>query len=182
VRDYFVIACNTGLRYQDFSILRLAQIDDGFMEIDPGKNKRIIRSVTKVIVPVLPMFKEILAKYPDGFPECPPNQVFNRYIKDIAEKVPSLKKEFLKKITRAHKVEIETYLKFQKVSTHTARRSFSTNMYLKGIPVPTIMAISGHMTQEVFLKYIKADNLVHAGKVKDIFDADEKRENDEKNN
>ncbi len=162
VRDFFVICCCTGLRFQDVSILRLAQINDGFMEIDPGKNKRIIRSVTKVIVPVLPMFKEILAKYPDGFPECPPNQVFNRYIKDIAEKVPSLKKEFLKKITRAHKVEIEAYQKFQKVSAHTARRSFCTNMYLKGVPIITIMAMSGHKTQENFMKYIKADNRKHA--------------------
>lgn len=162
VRDYFVIACNTGLRFQDFSILRLAHINDGFLEIDPGKNLRIIRSVTKVIVPVLPMFKEILSKYPNGFPKCPPNQVFNRYIKEIAEKVPSLQKEFLKKITRAHKVEIETYLKYQKVSAHTARRSFCTNMYLKGVPIITIMAMSGHRTQENFMKYIKADNRKHA--------------------
>lgn len=132
------------------------------MEIDPGKNKRIIRSVTKVIVPVLPMFEQILAKYPDGFPKCPANQVFNRYIKEIAEKVPSLKKEFLKKITRAHKVEIEAYQKFQKVSAHTARRSFCTNMYLKGVPIITIMAMSGHKTQENFMKYIKADNRKHA--------------------
>ena len=162
VRDYFVIACNTGLRFQDFSVLRLAHINDGFLEIDPGKNRRIIRSVTKVIVPVLPMFKEILSKYPQGFPKCPPNQVFNRYIKEIAEKVPSMQKEFLKKITRAHKVEIETYLKFQKVSAHTARRSFCTNMYLKGVPIITIMAMSGHKTQENFMKYIKADNRKHA--------------------
>ncbi len=162
VRDFFVICCCTGLRFQDVSILRLAHINDGFLEIDPGKNLRIIRSVTKVIVPVLPMFKEILSKYPDGFPKCPPNQVFNRYIKEIAEKVPSLQKEFLKKITRAHKVEIETYLKFQKVSAHTARRSFCTNMYLKGVPIITIMAMSGHKTQENFMKYIKADNRKHA--------------------
>ena len=175
VRDYFVISCTTGLRFSDFSILRLAHINDGFMEIDPGKNKRIIRSVTKVIVPVLPMFKQILAKYPDGFPKCPPNQVFNRYIKEIAEKVPSLKKEFLKKITRAHKVEIETYLKFQKVSAHTARRSFSTNMYLKGVPIITIMAMTGHKTQENFMKYIKADNRKHAEILDNLIHEEAKR-------
>ena len=73
-----------------------------------------------------------------------------------------MQKEFLKKITRAHKVEIETYLKFQKVSAHTARRSFCTNMYLKGVPIITIMAMSGHKTQENFMKYIKADNRKHA--------------------
>ena len=162
VRDYFVISCNTALRFHDISVLRLAHINDGFLEIDPGKSLRNNRSVTKVIVPVLPMFEKILSKYPNGLPKCPPNQVFNRYIKEIAEKVPSLQKEFLKKITRAHKVEVETYLKFQKVSAHTARRSFCTNMYLKGVPIITIMAMSGHKTQENFMKYIKADNRKHA--------------------
>ncbi len=45
------------------------------------------------------------------------------------------------------------------VMTHTARKSFCTNMYLKGIPVPTIMAISGHQTEKNFYKYIKADRM-----------------------
>jgi hypothetical protein len=30
-------------------------------------------------------------------------------------------------------------------------------MYLRGIPTPTIMAISGHRTEKNFYKYIKAD-------------------------
>jgi len=44
------------------------------------------------------------------------------------------------------------------VVSHTARRSFCTNMYLLGVPALTIMAISGHKTEENFRKYIKADN------------------------
>jgi len=89
--------------------------------------------------------------------------------------VPSLKKEFLKKITRAHKVEIETYQKFQKVSAHTARRSFCTNMYLKGVPIITIMAMSGHKTQENFMKYIKADNRKHAEILDNLIKEEAKR-------
>lgn len=162
VRDYFVIACNTGLRFQDFSILKAANIKNEFIEIEQGKHRRIQTSVTKVIVPVLPMFKEILSKYPNGFPKCPPNQVFNRYIKEIAEQVPSLNTEFTKKTTRANKVDIKTHKRYKLVSAHTARRSFCTNMYLRDIPIPTIMALSGHKTEENFLKYIKADNQKHA--------------------
>ena len=173
VRDFFVISCSTGLRFADFSVLRVEDVKGDFIEFDPSKNRRIIRAVTKVIIPILPMFKEILEKYPNGFPKCPANQVFNRYIKEIAKQVPTLDKEFLKKITRSHKVEIETYQKWQKVSAHTARRSFCTNMYLRGdIKIPTIMALSGHRTQENFLKYIKADNQKHAEIVKKAFEND----------
>jgi hypothetical protein len=53
-------------------------------------------------------------------------------------------------------------MKWEMVMTHTARRSFCTNMYLRGIPTPTIMAISGHRTEKNFYKYIKADGMEHA--------------------
>jgi hypothetical protein len=53
-------------------------------------------------------------------------------------------------------------MKWEMVMTHTAGRSFSTNMYLKGIPARTIMAISGHKTEKNFYKYIKAEGIEHA--------------------
>ncbi len=176
VRDLFVIGCNTGLRFSDYSILRFANIKDGFIEIDPAKTKNKIRTNTKVIIPLHPMVKQILLKYPDGFPKCPPNQVFNRYLKEIGKMVPTLDKEFEKKMTRSHKVEKTIYAKYSALCTHTARRSFCTNMYLKGVPVITIMAISGHKTQENFMKYIKADNQKHAEILRKKFDEDENAE------
>lgn len=52
---------------------------------------------------------------------------------------------------------------------HTARRSFATNMYLKGVPTISIMAITGHTTEANFLKYIKVDKLQHARIVAQAF-------------
>ncbi len=176
VRNLFVIGCHTGLRFSDYSILRFANIKDGFIEIDPAKTKNKIRTNTKVIIPLHPMVRQILLKYPDGFPKCPPNQVFNRYLKEIGKMVPSLHKEFEKKMTRSHKVEKTIYTKYSALCTHTARRSFCTNMYLKGVPIITIMAISGHKTQENFMKYIKADNQKHAEILRKKFDDDENAE------
>ena len=46
------------------------------------------------------------------------------------------------------------YKKWQLVSSHTARRSFATNMYLKSHDAHMVMAITGHTTEEIFLKYI----------------------------
>ena len=52
--------------------------------------------------------------------------------------------------------------KWQLVSTHTARRSFATNMYLMGVPSITIMRITGHKTEKAFMRYIKLDEEQHA--------------------
>ena len=175
VRDLFVIGCNTGLRFEGYSILKAASIQDGFMEIDPIKLEHKYNITTKLVIPVLPMFEDILRKYPNGFPKAPCNQVFNKNLKKIAKEVPSLNRDYEKKLIRRHKVERKHLKKWQMVVTHTARRSFVTNMYLRGVPVPTIMAISGHTTEENFKKYNKADNRKHAEILKKIFDEGEKR-------
>lgn len=173
VRDLFVLACWSGLRFSDFSRLRLQNIQNGYIDLTQRKVGE------RVVIPVHRLVRQILEKYPDGLPVCPPNQVFNRYLKDIGKLVPELDVEFEKKVARSDGKGPEVFRKFQLLMTHSARRSFCTNMYLKGIPAPTIMAISGHKTQEVFLKYIKADNLQHAQIVKRIFNEDEKREEDD---
>ena len=48
-----------------------------------------------------------------------------------------------------------TYEKWELVSSHTARRTACTNMFLKGIPTIAIMKISGHKKESTFMKYIK---------------------------
>jgi len=175
VRDLFILGCNTGLRFQDYSILKAASIKDGFLEIDPQKLEKKYYLTTKVVIPVLPMIEEVFRKYPNGFPKSPCNQVFNDCLKDIAKKIPSLNQDYEKKIIRAHKVERIKLKKYDMVVSHTCRRSFCTNMYLRGVPVTTIMAISGHKTEENFRKYIKADNRKHAEILKSIFDEGEKQ-------
>jgi len=49
-------------------------------------------------------------------------------------------------------------------------------MYLRDIPIPTIMALSGQMTQENFLKYIKADNQKHAEILKRKYEEGNKKD------
>lgn len=156
VRDLFVIGCKTGLRFSDYSCLRLANINDGYIQMNQKKTNG------KVTIPVHSIVEQILLKYPDGLPKCPANQVFNRYLKEIGKQLPELDKEFEKQITRSNKIETTIYKKWQLLQSHTARRSFCTNEYLKGLPAITIMSISGHKTEKSFLTYIKADSLQHA--------------------
>ena len=48
-----------------------------------------------------------------------------------------------------------TKKKYELITTHTARRSFATNLYNKGLNTITIRAITGHKDDKAFLRYIK---------------------------
>jgi integrase len=50
------------------------------------------------------------------------------------------------------------YPKWKLITTHTMRRSFATNEYLKGTPIQRIMAATGHKSVKSFFKYIKEKN------------------------
>ena len=51
------------------------------------------------------------------------------------------------------------------ISTHTARRSFCTNMYKKGMPIYDIMHFSGHASEKEFYKYIRIEKEQRAIKI-----------------
>lgn len=156
VRDLFVIGCLTGLRFSDYSTLSKARISNGFIVLTQQKTQG------KVTIPIHPIVQDILDKYPNGLPKCPPNQVFNRYLKDIGKKLPQLNTDFEKVLTREGVPDPKIYKKYELLCSHTARRSFATNQYLNGVPAITIMSITGHNTEKSFLTYIKADSLQHA--------------------
>ena len=51
------------------------------------------------------------------------------------------------------------------VTSHCARISFAPNAYyLAGLPILTIMAITGHQTEKIFLKYVRVSKEEHARK------------------
>jgi integrase len=94
-------------------------------------------------------------------PETITNQKFNEYIKEACK---AAKIDSLESFTRTvgGKLITETLPKFELVSSHTCRRSFCTNMYLRGLDTLMIRSISGHKTEKSFLKYIKVSQQQHA--------------------
>ena len=73
-----------------------------------------------------------------------------------------LTEHVMKSITKGGKKQTTIYEKWQLVSSHTARRSFATNLYKSGFPSISIMRITGHKTESSFLKYIKVTKEEHA--------------------
>ncbi len=94
-------------------------------------------------------------KTPNSLPTKISNVKMNQYLKELSEYIESLHVESSSSITKGDKKPFITKPKFELVTTHTARRSFATNLYLDGIPSFNIMRITGHRTEKAFLRYIK---------------------------
>ena len=93
----------------------------------------------------------------------------NEYLKDICQEVDSLKKKEESVTYEKGKKVVTMVPRHKLVTTHTARRSFATNMYKRDIPSITIMKITGHKTESSFLKYIKVTPEEHAVKMYEMW-------------
>jgi integrase len=157
VRDLFIVGAFTGLRFSDFNQIKPENIKDNLITIIQQKTK------DKIVTPILNETREILDKYGDSMPKVISNQKMNLYLKEIGEKIPSLHEDFTVKSTIGNLVVFNTYKKYELLSTHTARRSFATNMYKLGkLNTQSIMAVTGHKTEKSFFKYIKVTPDEHA--------------------
>lgn len=159
VRDLFLLACYTGVRSQDYNKLNKdSLINDGTM-----LKVRTEKTDEEVIIPLHPIAKAILEKY-NGTPRLISNQKFNEYIKEVCRIVGLTETITITRTCGGKKTRI-TKPKYKFVSSHTARRSFATNAYKAGLPTLAIMAITGHRTEKVFLKYVKVTKEEHANLV-----------------
>lgn len=155
VRDLFLIGCWTGLRFSDFTHIREENIKDSMLTIQQQKTNGY------VTIPLHPVFRFIWDKYQGQLPSNISNQKFNDYIKEAC-KIVGLNERVIKSITKGGKKQTTVYEKWELVASHTARRSFATNLYKSGFPAISIMQITGHRTESAFLKYIKVSKQEHA--------------------
>ncbi|SDK79434.1 Site-specific recombinase XerD [Salinimicrobium catena] len=160
VRDLFLIGCYTGLRFSDFTQIKPENIitEKSIIQV------RTQKTGERVSIPLHKTVKKILAKYDNHLPKAYTNQVMNRYLKDVAS-LAGLKETVETTITRGGKVEKTLSKKYDLVSTHTARRSFATNLYLADVPSISIMKITGHKSERSFLQYIRVTQEQNADKL-----------------
>ncbi len=164
-RDLFVFGCYTGLRFSDFSQVKQEHIVGDILRI------KTIKTSEWVNIPILPAVREIMDKYKDNpnyLPKSVSNQTMNRNLKDLGE-MAKINDKILK-IRNKGKERIEdNLLKYQMICTHTARRSFATNMFKRGVPTRVIMNITGHRTEKAFNSYIKISQDENAELLKEYF-------------
>lgn len=147
-RDLFLVGCYTGLRVSDYNNIKPHHIK--------GRNIELYQTKTggRVVIPIHPTVKEILAKYDGSAPPKISDQKLNEYIKEVC-RMAGIKEHTEKQSTKGGQKVVRVFEKWEMVSSHTARRSFATNMAKRKLPIQTIMKITGHTKESTFLKYVK---------------------------
>lgn len=152
IRDLFVFGCFTGLRFSDYSNVQPENIREIDGELFIAMNTQ--KTGEHVVIPCNPIILKIFDRYQrnnNRLPRAVSNQKFNAYVKEACEKAM---------LTETGRLSTELKKPLHEcVSSHTARRSFATNLYLQGYPTIEIMKITGHKTEKAFLKYIKVTKL-----------------------
>jgi len=163
-KDCFVFQCFTGMRYGDLKRV----------------NKRIVNSNNCLVlkeekdsskptreIPLPSIALDILKKYDYELPLIS-NQKQNNAIKIILKDAGF---NYDVEYTRTKGVEQHTIIKpfCQRISTHTARRSYITIMRNKQIPDKIIMSISGHKDIKTFNMYHQVDDTARISAVNKVF-------------
>jgi len=167
VRDLFIIGAWTGLRFSDLKNITRDKISGNKIKL------RTVKTNEFVSVPIHATVLEILEKYAWELPRTISNQKFNEYIKEVAE-MAGIVDEVSINLTKGGINEPIVYKKSELVTAHTSRRSFATNLYLKGYDTLMIRAITGHKTESSFMKYIKVTNDQYADKMAIEFQKEKK--------
>jgi len=161
-RNLFVLACLTGLRFSDFSILKPEDLRRDMLYKKQEKSDHWV---------VIPLRKEAKEIFTEQFKEKIPkltNPEFNRHIKTIG-KLAGINQRIKFSYKKGNKNIQINKLKYEWITSHTGRRSFCTNEFLAGIPVKLIMKISGHKNEKDFYKYIKVTPEEAAQKIKELW-------------
>lgn len=171
-RDLFILGLVTGLRISDFLKITEKNILGNVINVTTQKTKQ------NLTIPIHNYFNETLKKRNGNFPRKISDAKFNKYIKEIAQEVGINEKTFGSKIKDGEKVKtLDYYEKWELITSHICRRSFSTNLFLAGIDIQIIMKATGHTTEKSFLKYIKAGKDEHIQKISDYWKT---KENEDK--
>lgn len=106
-------------------------------------------------VPAHDYVKEIFEKYGGHVPCKLCIQYFNKYLKVIMREI-GLNDPVTYSYTKGGQLVTVTKEKWELISSHTARRSAATNMYMTGrMKTFEIMKLTGHRSEQNFFRYIR---------------------------
>ena len=159
-RDWLIIGCYIGQRVSDLLTLTKENIRElhgfQFICLEQKKTEKLVQ------IPVHFEVERILEKRNGNFPPKFSANVessatlFNRYLKEISKMAGIDSLEEGKVYDKDQEKNIYgKYPKHKLVSSHICRRSFATNFYGDtDYPTPLLINITGHSSEQQFLKYI----------------------------
>lgn len=163
VRDVFVFACVTGMRFGELSLISKSNVTETHIVLK--EEKGVFKEPRNI--PLTTLSKYILTKYDYELPLIA-NQKQNKYLKDAFQEM-----EFLRKIEKAtnrgREVERSEDFFYNRITTHTARRTFITMMKRKGVSDKLIAKATGHKDMATLNKYYQVDDEQTKEAMDDVF-------------
>lgn len=179
-RDWLIIGCYTGQRVSDLLRMNSNMLKKiggfQFIELTQTKTQKLVQ------IPIHAEVQAILDKYDGEFPPTfTGNQQsnatqFNGYIKTVCRQsgITELTEGFLRN-EESNVYEQGMFEKWKLITSHTCRRSFSSNFYsLEKYPTPLLMNITAHATERQFLEYIGKKPIEYSLKLAEIWAEDAK--------
>ena len=161
VLDNFLFGCLTAMRFSDYHSLKRSDINtvnfDRAQKTYNAANIRQLKTDKVNEVPLLPEAMAIIERNKDAkgdyaLPRMS-NQKINQYIKAIGKKA-GLTKEVPVDIYKRGKRETKHYQKWERLCTHTGRKSFVSMAVTKGIPINITAAITGQNVKTTLKHYM----------------------------
>ena len=146
-RDLFLLGVYSCARFSDYSRLTKDMIHEGVIHFTQ------VKTAGSVMVPASPRLVSILDRNGGRAPDLA-QQHLNEWIKRVCKAVGI---DEMVEVTVsngiAHKTELKH--KYEMVSSHTARRTGITLLYMTGIPLQQVMLISGHKDEDSIRHYLR---------------------------
>lgn len=158
-RDIFMVGIFTAQRVSDYNNI-------GPQNIIHNEDDSVIINIRQkktgvwVSIPAREELKQILRKYDYNLPTIT-ERMLNSCIKEVG-KAAGIDAPVTIGITPGGVRTFETHPKYALIQSHTARRTAATLMYLAGMDVFNICAVTGHSSIAMLKKYIKADEIDRA--------------------
>lgn len=145
VRNWFLVGCFTGARHSDYIRFTASNIRDGQLHYVS------IKTHISASVPVSPILAKLIedAERNEYSKVTITDVYFNRIVKRIC-----LKAGITDNVSVYMRGKFNEGPKWKFVASHTARRSFATNLYKKGVDLHTISKLCGHSSVEMTETYI----------------------------
>lgn len=140
VRNLFLCSAYTGARYTDIQRLNKTNIRGNELVFVAQKTHKEAR------IPLKPIVAQYIAEMPAANVS---KMCYNETIQRICKRVGIT--DPVKILKGGKEIEVP---KFEAVSSHTARRSFATNLYLRGVDIYTISKLLQHSEIKLTTKYI----------------------------
>ncbi len=150
IREVFLFSCATGLRFSDLKDLKREHIQGMTIK------KICVKTGQSLQIPLNALSYGILDKYKDLHNPLPiiSGQKSNEYLKALG-KLANINTPIEKVRNYGANMERETLPKYDLMTMHVGRKTFTTLLLEKGIASQEVMTLTGHTTYKSFARYVK---------------------------